>query len=79
MLAAASTVGQPALSQTLVIQGGTLIDGNGGPPVEDALVVIGGNRIESVSSGDADTGAATVIDAAGKFILPGLWEFAGQL
>lgn len=32
VLAAASIAGQPALSQTLAIRGGTLIDGNGGPP-----------------------------------------------
>ena len=76
VLAAASIAGQPALSQTLVIQGGTLIDGNGGAPVEDAVVVVDGNRIESVSGGDAAAGGggATVIDAAGKFILPGLWD-----
>lgn len=66
--------------QTLVIQGGTLIDGNGGPPLEDAVVLIGGSRIESVSGGDAATDAvatdddATLIDATGKFILPGLWD-----
>ncbi|MCY4480524.1 MAG: hypothetical protein OXB97_11575, partial [Rhodospirillales bacterium] len=75
-LAAAGVPGQLVHSQTLVIQGGTLIDGNGGMPVEDAVVVVEGNRIESVSSGDAATAGddATVIDAAGKFILPGLWD-----
>ena len=33
----------------LVIEGGTLIDGNGGAPVRDAVVIIQGNRITSVS------------------------------
>lgn len=75
LLSAAGLSGQPALSQTLVIQGGTLIDGNGGAPVEDAAVVIEGNRIQSVASGEAAAaGGATVIDAEGKFILPGLWD-----
>lgn len=75
LLTAASLSGQPALSQTLVIQGGTLIDGNGGAPLEDAVVVIEGNRIQSVASGEAAAaGGATVIDAEGKFILPGLWD-----
>ena len=75
-LSAASLSGQPALPQTLVIQGGTLIDGNGGAPVEDAAVVIDGNRIESVAGGNAAAiaGGATVIGAEGKFILPGLWD-----
>lgn len=62
-------------ARTLVIQGGALIDGNGGPPLENAVVVVSGNRIESVAAGGgAPAGAATVIDAAGKFILPGLWD-----
>ena len=34
---------------TLVIEGGTPIDGNGGAPVLDALIIIRGNRIEAVS------------------------------
>ena len=31
--------------QALVIQGGTLIDGNGGAPVPNSVIVIQGNRI----------------------------------
>ncbi len=61
-------------SHMLVIQGGRLIDGNGGKPVDNATVVIEKNRIKRVASGPA--GAipqdATVIDARGKTILPGL-------
>ena len=75
-LVAASALSLLAQSQTLVIQGGTLIDGNGGPPISDAVVVIRGNRIESVSSGNPPPteDGATVIDAEGRFILPGLWD-----
>src|ERR1700691_4424625 len=63
---------QPAL----VIEGGTLIDGNGGAPVRDAVVIIQGNRITNVSrKGQATYPAgAQVIKADGKFILPGLWD-----
>ena len=73
----------PCLSSTyaqqtpaLVIEGGTLIDGNGGAPVRDALVVIQGNKITAVSrKGQATYPAnARVINAAGKFVLPGLWD-----
>jgi imidazolonepropionase-like amidohydrolase len=58
----------------VVIEGGTLIDGNGGPPVADALILIRGNRIETVSrKGQASYPAnAQVLHADGKFILPGL-------
>jgi hypothetical protein len=63
---------QPAL----VIEGGTLIDGNGGAPVPDSVVVIQGNRITAVGRrGQTSTPAgAQVINAAGKFVLPGLWD-----
>jgi adenine deaminase len=63
---------QPAL----VIQGGTLIDGNGGTPVADAVVVIQGNRITSVGRRGQTTipPNAQVINADGKFVLPGLWD-----
>lgn len=67
----------PSLSQAqevIAIEGGTLIDGNGGPPVPDSLIIIRGNRIETVSRrGQASyPPGATVIDASGKTIIPGL-------
>src|ERR1700745_701444 len=34
---------------TVVIEGGTLIDGNGGTPTRDALIIIQGNKITTVS------------------------------
>lgn len=58
----------------LVIEGGTLIDGNGGVPVRDALIVIRGNKIQSVSRKGATSypASARVLRTDGKFILPGL-------
>jgi hypothetical protein len=34
---------------TLVIQGGTLMDGTGKPPVENSVIVIEGDRFKAVS------------------------------
>ena len=69
-------IAQDSDANVLVIAGGTLIDGNGGSPIEDALIVIRGNRIESVRSGSggAYPAGAQVINAKGKFILPGLMD-----
>src|SRR3990172_6778011 len=64
---------QPA---ALVIEGGTLIDGNGGAPIPDSVIVIQGNKITSVSHrGQGSYPAnARVIRADGKFVLPGLFD-----
>jgi imidazolonepropionase-like amidohydrolase len=64
---------------SLVIEGGTLMDGNGGTPVRDAVIVITGNKIASVSrKGQLSYPSnAQIIKADGKFILPGLWDSHG--
>ena len=62
----------------VVIAGGTLIDGNGGMPVRDALIIIQGNKITSVGrKGQNYPANAQVINADGKFIIPGLWDSHG--
>ena len=62
-----------AQSSLTAITGGTLIDGSGGPPVPDAVVVVEGGRIRAAGPRAAvpvPAGAA-VIDAAGRFVVPG--------
>jgi imidazolonepropionase-like amidohydrolase len=57
----------------LVLQGGTLIDGLGGPPREHASIFIAGERIVRVASGEVPVPpGAQVFDARGLTILPGL-------
>jgi len=53
-----------------------LIDGNGGEPLDDSLIVIEGNTIQNVSQVGKTTipERAYVIDAQGKTILPGLHD-----
>ncbi|MDE2805976.1 MAG: amidohydrolase family protein [Gemmatimonadota bacterium] len=66
--------GRAIAAQTATaIVGATLIDGNGGPPLEDGTIVWAGNRITAVGpSGEVDVPeGATVIDGAGKFVTPG--------
>ena len=60
----------------IVIQGGTLIDGMGGAPVPNSVVVIQGNRITAVGRAGAVQvpAGAQVINANGKYVLPGLWD-----
>ena len=58
----------------LLIRNGTLIDGNGGRPVSDAVVLIDDNRIRAVGPSDAvrlPEADVVEIDARGGFVLPG--------
>src|SRR5438876_6592111 len=63
----------------LVIDGGTLIDGNGGAPVPNAAIIIQGNTVTTVGrkGQTAYPANAQVIHADGKFIIPGLWDSHG--
>lgn len=58
----------------LAIKGGTLIDGKGSEPLADSTVVIDGGKIAQVGASTKVTVPkdATVIDATGKFLIPGL-------
>ena len=60
----------------LLIKNGTLIDGSGSEAAPNSLISIEGNRITHVgSAGPAmrpETPDDQIIDATGKFILPGL-------
>lgn len=66
---------QPVKAQEadLVITGGTLIDGTGAPADDSTTIVIQNGRISTVASdNDIDiSGNPRVIDAEGRYILPG--------
>lgn len=85
-LSIAPAAAQPA--STLVIQGGTLIDASGREPIQDAVIVVEGERIKAVGRRGEVTlpRGAKIIDAKGKTILPGfidghchLLDFVGEL
>ncbi len=61
-------------NQTLVLEGGTLIDGTGKAAVKDAVVVMEGGRVKAVGTKGSVSypQSAKVISAEGKTILPGL-------
>jgi hypothetical protein len=65
-----------AHAQTLLVKGGTLIDGTGSAPLVNARIFIVDGVISKVWSGDADAASVPagtkVVDANGKYIIPGL-------
>ena len=64
-----------ASSPVTVLTGARLIDGTGRPPMDNAYLVFGGGRISAVGKlddGFKSPAGATVIDARGRTIIPGL-------
>lgn len=61
-------------TQTSVIVGGTVVDLNGEAPIENAVIVINGERITAIgSAADVEIPAdAKQINAKGKYLIPGL-------
>ncbi|MBZ5617995.1 MAG: amidohydrolase family protein [Acidobacteriia bacterium] len=60
-------------AQELAIVGGTVIDGNGGAALSDAVIVVSGQRISAVGprASVRIPAGATIIDAAGRYVVPG--------
>jgi imidazolonepropionase-like amidohydrolase len=56
--------------------GGTLIDGHGGPPLRNSVVIVRGEKIEAVGHVGtlAVPAGAEVISTEGMSVLPGLWD-----
>ena len=73
-LAAATPLAQPQAATTTAIVGATLIDGNGGPAIADAAIVITGSRITAVGprAGVRIPADANQVDARGRWIIPGM-------
>jgi imidazolonepropionase-like amidohydrolase len=59
--------------ETTAFVGGTILDGNGGPPIVDGVVVVSGGRIRAVGPRASTPlpGGSRRIDASGKFLTPG--------
>src|SRR4029450_2537064 len=78
----------PAPARPLVIQGGTLIDATGRPPLPDVVIGVDGEGIKAGGkrSDVALPKGSRIIDVKGKPILPGLidghchlLDFVGEL
>jgi len=67
-------VARPASTAMIAIVGATLIDGRGGPPINDSIVIVQGDRITEIGNRLSAKIPANVevIDASGLTLLPGL-------
>jgi imidazolonepropionase-like amidohydrolase len=64
---------------TLVLRGGTLLDGTGADPVDDAVVVADGELLTGVGRDAPVPSAAEVLDCDGLTLLPGLIDAHSHL
>src|SRR5262245_56333234 len=60
----------------LALVGGRLIDGYGGPPIENSVILIEGERIKAIGQVGtlAVPAGAQIISTEGMSVLPGLWD-----
>jgi imidazolonepropionase-like amidohydrolase len=76
LIAAIGVAPRAQTSTTKALVGGTLIDGFGGPPIRNSVILIEGERIKAI--GQVGTLAvppgAEVISTEGMSVLPGLWD-----
>jgi imidazolonepropionase-like amidohydrolase len=60
--------------ESLAIVGGTVIDGNGGPPIESAVVLVKGQRIAAIGTDVPVPAGCKTLDARGQYLIPGLMD-----
>ena len=65
-----------AFAQRKALVGGTLVDGYGGKPILNSVVIINGETIEKVGRvGEVDIPKGTqIISTEGMTVMPGLWD-----
>jgi imidazolonepropionase-like amidohydrolase len=66
----------PVPRATLALVGGTLLDGNGGAPLANSVILVDGERITAIGQVGSlpIPRGATVVSTEGMFVLPGLWD-----
>lgn len=67
------------LLQALVIANGTIIDPSGKLPATVGTVVVERGRVTAVGRAPRIPAGARVVDAKGKFLVPGLWDMHAHL
>lgn len=71
LLSLAAAAPEPT-PKVIAVRAGRLIDGQGGPPVRDAVILIQGDRVTAAGPGLAIPAGAEVIDLSKNTVLPGL-------
>ena len=62
----------PGFAQDMAITNATVVVGDGGEPIRGGTVVVRGGKVVAAGAGVAVPAGMTVIDAAGRWVTPGL-------
>jgi imidazolonepropionase-like amidohydrolase len=69
---AAEPPAKPDPPRRLAVRAGRLLDGQGGPPLRDAVILIEGDRITAAGAGLAIPPGTEIVDLSHSTVLPGL-------
>jgi imidazolonepropionase-like amidohydrolase len=72
LLAVTTLFAAPAFAQTFAITGGTVVIGDGSAPIEHGTVIVNNGRVTAAGAGLSVQPGATIIDATGKWVTPGI-------
>ena len=71
---AIATLNASVFAQDIVITNARVVDGTGAAPFDGQTIVISKGRIDSVTTAKIEPGTATIVDADGRTVMPGLSE-----
>ncbi len=69
----------PLAAEVVVIKNVRVIDGTGNAPLEGVTVVVADGRIRAIGAKPSVPKEATVVDGAGKTLIPGLFNLHGHI
>ena len=72
VLAFSAIASAPAVAETIAITGGRVVVGDGSAPIDGGTVVIRDGRVVAAGAGVGVPAGATVFDASGKWVTPGI-------
>ena len=72
LLAASCLAAVPASAETIAITGGRVVIGDGSEPIDGGTVVIRDGRVVAAGANVAVPAGATMVDAHGKWVTPGI-------